>query len=108
MWLSGQEVSLKQPTLKRYKEIVAHFVEFLGKAAEKDLSALSETHIEQFREAEAKHRSRGTANLSLKLVRMLLRSAVSQRGGSCQDQANEAVQQIALRRNADDSRLRER
>jgi len=77
MWLSGQEVSLKEPTVERYKEIVSHFVEFLGKAAEKDLSALSETQIEQFRDAEAKQRSRGTANLSLKLVRMLLRSAVA-------------------------------
>ena len=62
-----------------HKPIVERFAEFLGEAKNKrDLSTLQASEIARFRDQEAKERSRATANLSLKVLRVCLGEAVRQ------------------------------
>ena len=62
----------------RYKPIVERFVEFLGAKSKRDLSTLQASDIARFRDHEAKERSRSTANLSVKVLRVCLGEAVRQ------------------------------
>jgi integrase len=58
--------------------ITERFADFLGSKAERDLSTLQAVDITRFRDREAKERSRATANLSLKILRICFGEAVRQ------------------------------
>jgi hypothetical protein len=58
-------------THSRYKAVTDRFLEFLGKKADRDLSTLSADAVLRFREKEASARARATANLTLKILKVL-------------------------------------
>jgi integrase len=75
-WLDAKKIETESSTHDRYARIVERFLAVLGKAGGKDLAALRATEIADFRDHEAKALSRGTANLSLKVIRVCLGEAV--------------------------------
>ena len=77
-WLDKKFIETENSTHDRYARIVEQFLTFLGKASDKDIDALQATEIGRFRDHEAKTLSRGTANLSLKVIRVCLGEAVRQ------------------------------
>jgi integrase len=78
-WLQAKAIEAGESTHTRYKPIVERFTGFLGQAKNKrDISALQASDIARFRDREAKERSRATANLSLKVLRVCLGEAVRQ------------------------------
>jgi integrase len=78
-WLEAKAIETGQATRDRYKPIVEHFIGFLGDAkVKRDLATLQSSDIARFRDHEAKERSRATANLSLKVLRVCLGEAVRQ------------------------------
>jgi integrase len=77
-WVEAKAIETEESTHARYKRIVERFIEFLGAKAGRDLSALQTNDIARFRDREAKERSRATANLSLKVLRVCFGEAVRQ------------------------------
>ena len=78
-WLQAKAIETGESTRDRYKPIVEHFTGFLGEAkSSRDLATLQASDIARFRDHEAKERSRATANLSLKVLRVCLGEAVRQ------------------------------
>src|SRR5215510_10981936 len=77
-WLETKSIETEQSTHERYKGIVQRFVESIGTKANRDLSTLHASDIARFRDREVKERARGTANLSLKVLRVCLGEAVRQ------------------------------
>ena len=78
-WLQAKAIETGESTRDRYKPIVEHFTGFLGEAkSSRDLATLQASDIARFRDDEAKERSRATANLSLKVLRVCLGEAVQQ------------------------------
>jgi integrase len=78
-WLQAKAIETGEATRDRYKPIVEHFIGFLGEAKSKrDVATLQASDFARFRDHEAKERSRATANLSLKVLRVCLGEAVRQ------------------------------
>jgi integrase len=77
-WLEAKAIEAEPSTHIRYKTIVERFVEFLGAKSKRDLATLQASDIARFRDREAKDRSRSTANLSLKVLRVCFGEAVRQ------------------------------
>ena len=78
-WLQAKAIETGESTRDRYRPIVEHFTGFLGEAkSSRDLATLQGSDIARFRDHEAKERSRATANLSLKVLRVCLGEAVQQ------------------------------
>lgn len=78
-WLEAKAIEAGESTHIRYRPIVERFTGFLGEAKNKrDISSLHASDIARFRDREAKERSRATANLSLKVLRICLGEAVRQ------------------------------
>src|SRR6266480_1942939 len=78
-WLQAKAIEAGESTHTRYKPIIERFSDFLGQAKSKrDISTLQATDLAKFRDHEAKQRSRATANLSLKVLRVCLGEAVRQ------------------------------
>jgi integrase len=78
-WLQAKAIEVGESTHTRYMPIIERFADFLGDAKSKrDISTLQATDIAKFRDHEAKERSRATANLSLKVLRVCLGEAVRQ------------------------------
>jgi integrase len=69
-WLEAKELEAEPSTVTRYTGIVERFAAMLGSRASRDVAALSAEDIAKFRDAEARERSRATANLSLKVLRI--------------------------------------
>jgi integrase len=78
-WLQAKSIEAEESTYARYARIVNRFTDFLGQSKSKrDLSTLQAADIARFRDREAKERSRATANLSVKVLRVCLGEAVRQ------------------------------
>jgi integrase len=78
-WLQAKAIETEQTTHARYRRVVELFTGFLGEAkAKRDLSTLQASDIARFRDREAKDRSRATANLNVKVLRVCLGEAVRQ------------------------------
>jgi integrase len=78
-WLQSKSIEAEESTHDRYKRIVERFIEFLGEAkSTRDLSTLQANDIARFRNREAKELARGTANLSVKVLRVCFGEAVRQ------------------------------
>lgn len=77
-WLDSKAIEIEKSTHDRYKRIMERFLSCLGAAANKNVAGLRATEIANFRDHEARKLSRGTANLSLKVLRVCLSEAVRQ------------------------------
>ena len=77
-WAETKSIETEPSTHARYVRITERFADFLGSKAERDLSTLQALDITRFRDSEAKKRSRATANLSLKVLRVCFGEAVRQ------------------------------
>jgi integrase len=78
-WLQAKAIEAEASTHARYKRIIERFTGFLGEAkSNRDLSTLQASDIARFRDREAKERSRGTASLSVKVLRICFGEAVRQ------------------------------
>jgi integrase len=77
-WLEAKSIEAEESTHARYKRIVDRFLECFGAKANRDLSTLQAVDITRFRDREAKELARGTANLSLKVLRVCFGEAVRQ------------------------------
>jgi integrase len=79
-WLTAKSKETRPTTYDRYKRVIECFAEFLGKAkCENDLATLDTSDVTAFRNSEANERSRGTANLSVKVLRVCFHDAVRQK-----------------------------
>lgn len=74
-WLARSKGEVKPGTWTRYDSVARAFIEHLGGKADADLSALKREDIARFRDESAKRVARGTANLSLKIVRLIFAAA---------------------------------
>ena len=77
-WLESKAIEAEPSTHSRYKRVIERFLASLGTKAKRDLSALTADDISRFRNREAKELARGTANLSLKVLRVCFGEAVRQ------------------------------
>jgi integrase len=77
-WLQAKAIETEGSTHERYKRIVGRFIDCIGAKAKRDLSTLQASDIARFRDREAKELARGTANLSLKVLRVCFGEAVRQ------------------------------
>jgi len=77
-WLEAKKVEAEESTRARYAPIIEHFLEFLGAEADRDIAILHVSHVKRFRDREAELRSKATANLSLKVLRICLGEGVKQ------------------------------
>ena len=78
-WLQAKAIETGEATRDRYKPIVEYFIDFLGAAkSQRDLATVQANDIARFRDREARMRSRSTANLSLKVLRVCFGEAVRQ------------------------------
>jgi len=78
-WLQAKSIEAEESTHARYARIVERFAGFLGETkSNRDLSTLQASDIARFRDCEAKERSRATANLSVKVLRVCFNEAVRQ------------------------------
>jgi site-specific recombinase XerD len=78
-WLQAKAIEAEASTHARYKRIIERFTGFLGEAkSNRDLSTLQASDIARFRDREAKERSRGTASLSVKVLRICFGEALRQ------------------------------
>jgi integrase len=77
-WLQAKSIEAEGSTHDRYKRIVERFMDFLEAKSNRDLSTLQANDIARFRNREAKELARGTANLSLKVLRVCFSEAVRQ------------------------------
>ncbi len=74
-WLSTRKAETAKATYSRYKITVERFLESLGEAAETDLNEITKSHITAFRDSCLKRHATRTANIYLKIIRMVFRSA---------------------------------
>jgi integrase len=77
-WLQAKAIEAEASTHARYARIVERFTDCIGAKADRDLSTLQAVDITRFRDREAKELARGTANLSLKVLRVCFGEAVRQ------------------------------
>src|SRR5438874_5871794 len=77
-WAETKSIETEPSTHARYVRITERFADFLGSKADRDLSTLQAVDTTRFRDSEAKKRSRETANLSLKVLRVCFGEAVRQ------------------------------
>ena len=75
-WLAAKEIEVSEGAHLRYKRVIERFLEFLGKKANRDLSALSTDEVLRFRDHEASERARATASLAVKVLRVCFGEAV--------------------------------
>ncbi len=75
-WLAAKEASKSQSTFVRYRQIVAEFLEHLGKRAKRPLAALSEQDVQTFLAQRQKSGcSPTTVQLDCKIIRTALNKA---------------------------------
>lgn len=74
-WLSAKTIETEKTTQDRYTRVVERFLAFLGKRVVKDVVTLKADDVLRFRDQEAVERSRATANLSVKVLRVVFGGA---------------------------------
>ena len=75
-WLESKALESAPATLSRYRGTMDKFLVYLGKTADRDIEHVTSSHVEGFRNQEAKRLSPSSANIALKVVRALFSSAV--------------------------------
>jgi integrase len=74
-WLAARKAETSPATFRRYEEVTAKFLAFLGAKAQAPLEDITKTQILAFREALAATSASATVNTALKIVRRIFRSA---------------------------------
>jgi integrase len=76
-WLAAKSKETEPTTYDRYRRIIERFTEFVGKGkCNANIATLDESDVTAFRNNEAKERARGTANLSIKVLRVCFHDAM--------------------------------
>ena len=95
-WLVRTEHEVASSTWVRYKQVVNGFLDCLGPGrAECDLASLTPDDCVRFRDREAKQVSPQTANMHLKILRLLLRAAEA--GGALEKNPGRFVKSLKVR-----------
>ncbi len=76
-WIESKTIETAPSSLARYSGTVTKFLQYLGPIADKNIEHVTSSHIEGFRNSEAKRLSPASANLALKVIRAMLASAVA-------------------------------
>jgi integrase len=74
-WLAVRKAETSWSSYDRYARCVERFLEFLGEDAGKDLNELERLQIAKFRDLRLEKTSVASANLELKIIRMVCRAA---------------------------------
>jgi len=74
-WLASIEGTVAAGTYQRYDVVVKRFLESLAGLAEQSMRAIKQPAIAAFRDAEAKRVAISSANVSLKIVRIMFNAA---------------------------------
>ena len=74
-WLAARKAETSPATFRRYEEVTAKFLAFLGAKAQAPLEEITKTQILAFRDAQAASNAPATVNTALKIVRRIFRSA---------------------------------
>jgi integrase len=74
-WLAARKAETSSSSYDRYARCVERFLEFLGEDAGKDLNELQRLEITKFRDLRLEKTSVTSANLELKIIRMVCRAA---------------------------------
>lgn len=78
-WLADRQLATSDATYERYKAAVDSFLEYLGDKASGDMNSLSTSMMLQFRDSLAKKLSPATVNLTIKILRSAVQSAMRQK-----------------------------
>ncbi len=76
-WLEVSKGEVSAATWSKYNQIGNSFLESIGGLAEQDISMIRKEHIVGFRDTEAKRVAASTANVGLKIVRIIFAAAES-------------------------------
>jgi len=74
-WLATRKAETSPSTYNRYEKTVEKFLTFLGTDAERDLSEITKRRFVEFRNAQGEKLPTDTANLDLKIIKMIFRAA---------------------------------
>ena len=74
-WLAARKTETSPATFRRYEEVTAKFLIFLGPKAQAPLEEVTKTQILAFRDAQIATSAPATVNTALKIIRRIFRSA---------------------------------
>jgi integrase len=74
-WLASRKAETSIATYSRYERTVGRFLKFLVDDAEKDLNEITKVRVTAFRDSRLGQAATRTANLDLKIIKMVFRSA---------------------------------
>jgi integrase len=77
-WLESKKNEVEPSTLNRYKCVIDRFIAFLGAKGSRDLGMLDSGDVLEFRDDEATQLARGSANLSVRILRACFGDALKQ------------------------------
>jgi hypothetical protein len=72
-WLNARKAETSVATHSRYEKTIERFLESLREAAETDLNEVTKSHITAFRDSMLARYATRTANLYLKIIKMVFR-----------------------------------
>jgi integrase len=78
LWLEDKKLETAPSTYRKYCDVVKRVLEFFGPRQNEDLNRISTLDIKKFRLAEANRVSASSANLTMKILRSVLREAYKQ------------------------------
>ncbi|MDD2708088.1 MAG: tyrosine-type recombinase/integrase [Verrucomicrobiae bacterium] len=76
MWCKAKMLEAARTTALRYQTVARRFLKFLGPRADKDIALIDPKTIIEFRDAQARELSAGTANYSVKTIRACFNMAI--------------------------------
>jgi integrase len=76
-WLESKSLESAPATLARYRGTIEKFLVYLCKTADRHIEHVTSSHVEGFRNQEAKNLSSSSANIALKVIRALFSGAVA-------------------------------
>lgn len=74
-WVNRKRLETDPSTARRYEQVVSRFSKHLGERASRDLSTISRADVEAFRQGIADTISAGSANVHLKILRIVFGDA---------------------------------
>jgi integrase len=109
-WLARKTAEVAPGTARKYGEVSRHFLVFLGDGARRDLASIQSREIAAFRDHLASRLAVGTANIALKIVRIVFGDAAKAKLVSGNEAASvpilKASTERAARRPFTDAELR--
>ena len=96
-WLNRRKLETAFSTHRRYRNAVDKWLEFLGPYADRGIEEITEAQVFAFRDACAKASATLTANIELKILKMIFRSA--RREGYLFEDPAEGVKTVKNRTN---------